>query len=386
MKRISMLMAEAGVDVLIAATPVDIFYLTGRVLNGYVVLVAGDPEPWLFVRRPVGLEGERVRYVRKPEQLPELLAAEAGLAPSSVRRLAVELDSLSYTDCRRLAALWPEAGLTNADALLRRSRAVKTEAEQELMRRCGRVHAQCYAAVPEIYRPGMTDHEFALRFELLQRRMGHIGLFRTFGPQMEAFMGSSYLIGDNADAPSPYDFALGGAGMSEALPMGGNGSVLQPGQTLMVDGGGCFGPYMTDMTRVYTLGDPARLAPLALRAHACSIAVHDLFRREARPGVPCADLYGRALALVEAEGLRPYFMGHRQQAAFVGHGVGLQINELPVLHAKSRDVLEAGHAVALEPKFVIPGVGAVGIENTYLIHEDRAECLTELDEEIRGIE
>jgi Xaa-Pro aminopeptidase len=81
--------------------------------------------------------------------------------------------------------------------------------------------------------------------------------------------------------------------------------------------------------------------------------------------------------------LEAYFMGHLQQAAFIGHGVGLQINELPVLFGRSKEVLQPGMVVALEPKFVIPGVGAVGIENTYIIHEEGVECVTaEAPEEI----
>ena len=62
-------------------------------------------------------------------------------------------------------------------------------------------------------------------------------------------------------------------------------------------------------------------------------------------------------------------MGTIQQAKFIGHGVGLEINEPPVLSPRSRDLLEAGMAIALEPKFVLPSIGAVGIENTYIVRE-----------------
>ncbi len=75
-------------------------------------------------------------------------------------------------------------------------------------------------------------------------------------------------------------------------------------------------------------------------------------------------------------------MGHRQHAAFVGHGLGIEINELPVIAPRSRDILEEGNMVALEPKFVIPEVGAVGIENTYYITSAGVEKLTNAPEEI----
>lgn len=69
-------------------------------------------------------------------------------------------------------------------------------------------------------------------------------------------------------------------------------------------------------------------------------------------------------------------MGHRQKAGFVGHGLGIEINELPVIAPRSRDIIAPGNTFALEPKFVIPGTGAVGIENTYIVGEDATEAIT----------
>lgn len=363
------LMAERNIDLCIVATPVNIYYLLGYIINGYIVLTR-DGEPWIFVRRPEGLTGSRLVYFRKPEEIAARLAAE-GHCPAV---MALEMDSLSYNECLRLQRCFPKAVLENADVVLRTARAVKTDLELAFTRECGRIYCSAFRRVPELYRRGMSDHDFTLAFEGLLRRMGHIGIFRTFGVKMESFMGSSILVGDNADAASPYDFALGGAGMSPLLPMGDNGTVLRDGQTMMVDCGGCFGPYMTDMTRVFALGE---LPELALQAHQCSIEIHRHFRATARPGMLCADFYNMALQRAEEVGLKEYFMGHRQQAAFVGHGVGLEINELPVLFGRSKELLAENMVVALEPKFVIPGVGAVGVENTYIIHSDRVEWVTE---------
>ena len=106
----------------------------------------------------------------------------------------------------------------------------------------------------------------------------------------------------------------------------------------------------------------------------------------ARPGVAAADLYNMAADMVKAAQMEPYFMGHRQHAGFIGHGVGIEINEAPVIAPRSRDILAEGNAIALEPKFVIPGIGAVGIENTYLVTDDAAmECITLADEGITDL-
>ena len=101
-----------------------------------------------------------------------------------------------------------------------------------------------------------------------------------------------------------------------------------------------------------------------------------------RPGVEAKALYERAVAIAQEEGLDAYFMGHKQKAGFVGHGVGVEINELPVLAPRSRDILAIGNAIAVEPKFVIPGVGAVGVENTYIVTENGMVSITNAPEEI----
>ena len=102
----------------------------------------------------------------------------------------------------------------------------------------------------------------------------------------------------------------------------------------------------------------------------------------ARPSTPCADLYNLAFQMAEREGLADYFMGTKQQAKFVGHGIGLQINELPVLTPRSKELLEENMTFALEPKFVIPGTGAVGVENSYLVTNNAVEKLTLFEENI----
>lgn len=195
---------------------------------------------------------------------------------------------------------------------------------------------------------------------------------------MELFMGN-ILCGDNADNPTPYDFAMGGAGLDYSLPVGCNGSEILRGNTVMVDMCGNFTGYMTDMTRVYYVGD---LDERARKAHELSIAIHRRLEKEGVAGVEAKSLYEIAHKMVEETGMGEYFMGHTQKAGFIGHGVGIEVNEAPVLAPRSRDILEEGNVIAIEPKFVIPHVGAVGVENTYVVRKDGLERLTNSPEEI----
>jgi len=181
-------------------------------------------------------------------------------------------------------------------------------------------------------------------------------------------------------AASPYDYALGGRGISPLLPLGANGTPLTTGTTLMVDMAGNYRPWMDDMTRSFVI----QQAPdIAWQAHQLSIDIVRTIERTAKAGTPCADLYHIAEEMVKEKGLQPYFMGTAQQAKFIGHGVGLEINEPPVLTPRSKENLETGMAIAVEPKFVLPGIGAVGIENTYIVHEKELEKVTLCGESLK---
>lgn len=194
---------------------------------------------------------------------------------------------------------------------------------------------------------------------------------------MELFMGN-ILVGDNADSPTPYDFAMGGAGVDASLPVGASGELIAEGKTVMVDACGNFNGYMTDQTRCFCLGT---VSDIAQKAHRVSIDINHRIAQFGE-GTPAKALYEMACAMVEENGLLDYFMGYSQKAGFIGHGLGIEINEAPVLAPRSKDVLQAGNVVAVEPKFVIPGVGAVGIENTYIVRQNHMECITNAPEEL----
>lgn len=369
-------MTLRGMDAMIISDNANLFYLTGRVFTGYAMIWADqDRCPMYFVRRPVGLSGEGVVYIRKPEEIPAHIPSM-----TEGHTIGVEMDCMSYSDCNRLMAIFPQAKTANADAVMRQVRAVKPPDQIRLARISGERQSEAYSIIPSLFSPGMTDVDFQIAIESALRRHGCLGIFRISGQSMEIFMGN-VLAGDNADCPTPYDFAMGGGGQHPSLPVGADGTTIRPGMSVMVDCNGNFTGYMTDMTRVFSYGT---LPQIAVDAHECSREICRRLAEMGREGVEAKALYNEAVEIAQQAGLDKYFMGHSQKAGFVGHGVGIEINELPVIAPRSRDILTAGNIIALEPKFVIPGTGAVGIENTYLVRPDGLpmECITCAPEEI----
>ncbi len=373
--KIRALMAQQGIDAALITCNVNLIYTYGRVVSGYLYLPLNAPAR-LFIKRPNDIEGEHIHPIRKPEQIIELLK-ECGL-PLPIK-LMLEGDELPFREYNRLAACFPETEVVPCGtALIRQARSIKTPIEIEMFRRSGTAHTKAYEQIPSVYQPGMTDCQLSIEIERLMRLEGCLGIFRVFGQSMEIFMGS-LLAGDNAAVPSPYDFALGGKGIDPSLPGGVSGTLLQEGQCFMVDMGGNFYGYMGDMSRVFSIG---KLPEQAYAAHQTCLEVQEAVAAMAKPGTVCEDMYNKAVEIVTKAGFADYFMGVEQKAKFIGHGIGLEINEMPVLAPRMKQELEPGMVFALEPKIVLPGIGPVGIENSWVVTTDGLEKLTLCKEEI----
>ena len=373
--KIRALMAQQGIDAALITCNVNLIYTYGRVVSGYLYLPLNAPAR-LFIKHPNDIEGEHIHPIRKPEQITGLLK-ECGL-PLPVK-LMLEGDELPFTEYNRLAACFPETEVVSCGtALIRQARSIKTPIEIEMFRRSGIAHAKAYEQIPSVYQPGMTDRQLSVEIERLMRLEGCLGIFRVFGQSMEIFMGS-LLAGDNAAVPSPYDFALGGKGLDPSLPGGVSGTLLQAGQCFMVDMGGNFYGYMGDMSRVFSIG---KLPEQAYAAHQTCLEIQEEIVAMAKPGTVCEDMYNKAIEIVTKAGFADYFMGVDQKAKFIGHGIGLEINEMPVLAPRMKQELEPGMVFALEPKIVLPGIGPVGIENSWAVTTDGLEKLTLCKEEI----
>jgi len=375
-QKIQQMLTRENADACLISTNVNIFYVAGQILGGFVY-IPREGHPWFFIRRPIGLADEHLVYIRKVEQIPDILK-EKGLP---LPQLLMLEDEIPYGDWVRYEAAFGGARCVSGTTLLRQVRSVKTDYEVLQMKQSAHLQSEAYKQFPSLYREGMTDHDYIVEMERCMRQLGSLGMFRVFGSTMEAAQ-ASVLAGSNAEAASPYDFALGGNGMHPSLPIGHNGIKLEKGMAVMVDFGGNFNGYVSDMTRVFSVG---KLTQRAYDAHQVSLEIQQMLAENGKPGAVCEDLYITSLQLAEKYGFADCFMGLSQQAKFVGHGVGLVVNELPVLCGKNREELQPNMIIALEPKFIITRVGAVGTENTYVVRDNGMEKITIAPEEIIDI-
>jgi Xaa-Pro aminopeptidase len=132
--------------------------------------------------------------------------------------------------------------------------------------------------------------------------------------------------------------------------------------------------YNSDKTQVYMFG--AKPSDEIVRAHRSCIEVQSRTAEMMKPGAIPADIYNAVMDSM-GEDFKQDFMGFgKRQVKFLGHGVGLHVDELPLISGGYKVPLLSGMAVALEPKKGMAGVGMVGVEDTYIVEEGGARCIT----------
>lgn len=386
----AMLAAYApGADGLLAFSRVGLYYFTGHVGNGLFWLPA-EGEPVLLCRRgaararlesAVSLIGEFRSYCDVPAALAEI-GSPLG------KTVAVQMNGLSWGFGRKLERCLPDARIVRGDMVLSMTRARKTNWELAKLEICGRRHHRVlHDLVPGRIRPGMTEREISHAIWDISFAEGHMGLLRMGALDGENFQGH-VAAGDSANYPSVFDGPVGIRGEHPAVPfMGYAGKVWRRGEPLVCDVGFSLEGYITDKTQVYWAGPESSIPDEARRSHEFCMRAQETLARRMVPGAVPSELYAEIMAECGRLGLERGFMSlDGNKVVFLGHGIGLVVDEFPVIAAGVDTPLEENMVMALEPKYGVPGLGMVGVENTFVVTPDGARSLTGEEDAIVCIE
>ncbi|MFA7165811.1 MAG: Xaa-Pro peptidase family protein [Desulfoplanes sp.] len=355
----------------------NIYYLTGSWVNG-VLWVPSEGEPTLMCRR--GIERARLdsplhqmAEYRSFTQLPEI-CADFGTPLGDT--LGVEMGGLPWNLGLSLQKRIPATYLP-ADPLLSRTRAVKTDFELAKMREAGAKHHLClYHIIPECIHPGMNEREISLQIWNVFLNQGHCGMMRMENFGEEIFLGH-VAAGENANYPSVFNGPVGVKGVHPVIPhMGNQATIWNPEQPLIVDCGFCLDGYHSDKTQVYW-SSKAHIPEYARKAQDFCLDIQMWIAERLRPGAIPSELFAACWKRAEKQGFMEEFMGlGKNKVQFIGHGIGLAIDEHPVIARGFDAPLEEGMTMALEPKIGISGLGMVGVENTFEITRNGGRCLS----------
>ncbi|UKS26862.1 Xaa-Pro peptidase family protein [Paenibacillus sp. HWE-109] len=371
-------MVKRGWSGFLVTQNVDIYYYCGSMQTGYLFIPAEGEVLYLVRRSLVRAEEEAsadVEALGSWKTLGERLRARCAGADAvgAALRIATELDVLPVQLHVRLQTALPGAVWEDGSLLVREQRMIKSPDEVTAIRTAARVvDAALEAVIPHI-REGMAEFELMALIEHQLRLRGHQGLMRMRAYNSELITGM-VAAGASAAVPTYFDGPAGGTGLHPSSPQSSGRAPIRRGEPILVDLGCSIDGYLIDQTRTLVIGD---LDPELQRAY--DVAEQVLRATEARlqPGTIAEHLYLLALDQVNEAGLSAHFMGYgADQVKFLGHGIGLEIDELPVLAKGFKYPLAPGMVIAIEPKFTFPGRGVVGIEDTYLITENGFEKLT----------
>ena len=211
------------------------------------------------------------------------------------------------------------------------------------------------------------------------RKSGHQGRLRMRGYNQE--MSNSYVFcGETGAMPTFLKAPLGGRGTTPAIAQGACFNLIAENQPIVIDFGVGINGYVTDMTRTFVIGT---LSAELRQAYAFTKEVKDFMEDWVKPGKSCSSLYEQIMQMVQQRGFQDGFMGYKgHQVPFVGHGIGLEIDEFPIIAPGFEEKFQENMVFAFEPKMVFPGIGAVGVEDDYRVIASGVERLTDYDDSI----
>ncbi len=358
----------------------DLFYFSGTIQEAHLY-VPVDDEPILMVfkslERAIAESSlSRIVPLESPKAVPEILRQSGYSLPQSI---GLELDVLPTNLYFNYQRLFEGKNLVDISHLIRRVRAIKSPYEIEMMRRAARLSDQVAARVPELLCEGITELELAGQVEAEARKLGHQGIVRMRLWGSEMFYGH-LLAGPSGAVPSFLSSPTGGSGASPAVAQGPGFRPIQRHEPVLVDYVFALNGYYSDHTRIFSLGKPDEEL---MAAHTAMLDVQNLIKKAAKPGVKSGDIYDLALIRATELGYDKNFMGvGKERIRFVGHGVGVELDEYPFLAAGQNLELQENMTLALEPKLIFPEKGVVGIENTHVVTAKGLDQLGRFQDEI----
>ena len=369
-----------NIDAALILQRVDLFYFSGTIQQANLYIPARGEPILLAVKSTPRARAEsaieRVIPMKSPRSIPEILNQNGYDMPGT---LGLELDVLPTNLYFTYQSIFEKAGIEDISHAIRLIRAVKSAYELDIMRTAGRLADEVAGTVPGLLREGMTELELAGKVEAEARKRGHQGVvrMRLFGSEM--FYG--HLMSGAAGAePSFLSSPTGGIGPGPAMAQSAGFKKIQRHEPVLVDYMFALNGYHSDHARIFSLGE---LPEDLMQAYALTRKLQEKIKKMARPGIRSGEIYDRALEKTREWGYADHFMGFGpERIRFVGHGIGLEVDEFPFLAAGQNLELKEGMTLALEPKFIFPGKGVIGLENSHIVTKDGLEQMNSYNEEI----
>jgi len=377
----SVCLRNADWDAVFIVDKVNQYYFTGTIQDGLFVLLR-DGSYAYFVRRSI----ERARLecqianvfpMSSYRNVKEYLGRQ-------ISTVFLETEVVTYGMLQRLKKHFEMTEILPVGAHIAKLRAIKSPYELAWMKESGRQHAYLLESiVPGLLVEGKRESEFVAELYAEMVKLGYHGVTRFAMFQTELLAGQ-FGFGENSLYPTCFDGPGGMKGMSAAVPLVGDPErLLKKGDLVFADIGYGVNGYHSDRTQVYMFG--ANPPDFLVEVHKQCRQIQRQTAEMLKPGNLPSEIYQTVMDGLDEE-FKQGFMGFNNRTVkFLGHGVGLQIDEYPVISQGFDEPLEENMALAVEPKKGVAGIGMVGAEDTYLVTADGGKCITGGEKDIMVI-
>ncbi len=382
-KKLQEKLTEQALDGTLILLHSDMFYFTGTVQTAFLFIPAIG-EPVLMIKKSLARGKhesplKNIVPIRSPKEIPGILAE---FDYTNFNKIGLELDVLPLNLYKMYQKIMPETEFSDISPIVREIRAIKSPYEIGLLRDALGVIDKAHLSVPSFLREGMLEIELAALFEAEMRKRGFSGWCKMRAFNQEFFLGNT-CTGSGGFYPNFFDGPVGGSGVAISNPQGAGWKTVNRNEVVYIDYTCVVHGYTGDQTRIFSIGE---LSPQMVKAFNDSLFIEEEILKAIKPGTPAEVPYLLAIKLAEEMGYKDNFMGYKDdRVKFIGHGIGLELDELPVLAKGVKDPIMPGMTFALEPKFVFPE-GAIGTENSFVMTEHGPEYLSITPEVITYVE
>lgn len=311
----------------------------------------------------------------------EIPAILASFQYANFKKIGLELDVLPFNNYQMFRKIFPSAEFSDISPAIKEIRMIKSPYEVELLRNALQVADRAFSAVPTFLQAGISEIELAALFEAELRKGGYSGFCKMRAFNQEFFYGN-VCSGSNGSCPSFFDGPVGGKGVSLSSPQGAGWKKVKRDEVVYIDYTCVIQGYTGDQARIFCVGE---LPPYMIKAFEDTLLIQAEILKGIKPGTPAEEPYFLAAKIAEEMGYKDYFMGYKEdQVKFVGHGIGLELDEWPIFAKGLKNPILPGMTFALEPKLVFPE-GAIGTENSFVMTEEGPKKLSVTPEVITYI-
>jgi len=369
-KKLKQILIQANVNGALLFSITGIYYYSGYGADG-VIYIPIEGEPIHLVKRNVSL-AERYSQIPNIQPLTRISKIFKTLKIPENHKILIEEDYLSYSFVKYLKDINGSIQFLDGSQVFREIRSIKSKYEITMLKKAAKMVDESFLYCCDVAQPDMSEIELASKLDSWLLNNGHGGYITTRAMN-SALLNYSYVVSSHSTSLNIQFTPISGYGLTLKYPYGPSKQKIGKNKPFFVDTCGNWQGYISDTTRTFICGKFNKEAQDQLIALE---QVKEFILKNLNSKKNLGDLFREVMELSKELKIYNNFMGTiSDKSAFLGHGIGLELDELPIFYAKGPDLC-VGNVLACEPKIIVIDKTVLGIEDSIVIKDTGARLLS----------